>query len=204
MASLLPEESVGQNFTWPKPCPPPRKPRVLLAACGCLSAAKFGQICQCFLTWADINTVVTENARVFLERSSFPHNVQMFSDIDQGRVWSESGPLLGSPLPDALSKWADVMVVAPISANTIAKIVGGLCDNLLTTIIRVWDYEKTLYFAPSMDPLMWANPLTERQLRSLRALGPYVIILAGDNAQKHMPDPEIISVFVKINIRVKD
>jgi phosphopantothenoylcysteine synthetase/decarboxylase len=41
-----------------------------------------------------------------------------------------------------LRKWADVLVVAPLSANTLAKVAGGLCDNLLTSVVRAWDFSK--------------------------------------------------------------
>lgn len=41
-----------------------------------------------------------------------------------------------------LRKWADVLLIAPLSANTLAKIAGGLCDNLLTSVVRAWDFSK--------------------------------------------------------------
>lgn len=41
-----------------------------------------------------------------------------------------------------LRKWADVLVIAPLSANTLAKIAGGLCDNLVTSVVRAWDFSK--------------------------------------------------------------
>lgn len=43
-----------------------------------------------------------------------------------------------------LRRWADLMVIAPLSANTLAKLAGGLCDNLLTCVVRAWDFEKPL------------------------------------------------------------
>lgn len=43
-----------------------------------------------------------------------------------------------------LRRWADALLIAPLSANTLAKIAGGLCDNLLTCVIRAWDFEKPL------------------------------------------------------------
>ncbi|KAI6701411.1 hypothetical protein NL676_015735 [Syzygium grande] len=59
------------------------------------------------------------------------------------------------------------MLVAPLSANTLIKIAGGFCDNLLTCIIRAWDFSKPLFVAPSMDTFAWRNPFTELCLTSL-------------------------------------
>lgn len=43
-----------------------------------------------------------------------------------------------------LRRWADVLVIAPLSANSLAKLAGGLCDNLLTCIVRAWDFHRPL------------------------------------------------------------
>ena len=67
-----------------------------------------------------------------------------------------------------------MMVIAPLSANTLAKIVGGLSDNLLTSVVRAWDTEgiidgrrKRILVAPSMNTAMWRHPVTKRQVRVL-------------------------------------
>ena len=67
-----------------------------------------------------------------------------------------------------LRKWADVLVIAPLSANTLAKMTYGLCDNLLTSIYRAWDWRKPVIVAPSMNTMMWENDPTSDQLRKLR------------------------------------
>lgn len=43
-----------------------------------------------------------------------------------------------------LRRWADALVIAPLSANSLAKLAGGLCDNLLTCIVRAWDFHRAL------------------------------------------------------------
>ena len=67
-----------------------------------------------------------------------------------------------------LRKWADVLVIAPLSANTLAKMTYGLCDNLLTSIYRAWDWRKPVVVAPSMNTMMWENDPTSDQLGKLR------------------------------------
>jgi len=67
-----------------------------------------------------------------------------------------------------LRRWADALVIAPLSANTLAKLAHGLCDNLLTCVVRAWDPARPLLVAPAMNTLMWDNPLTEEHLLALR------------------------------------
>lgn len=63
-----------------------------------------------------------------------------------------------------------MLVVAPLSANSLAKLANGLCDNLLTCIVRAWDPAKPMLLAPAMNTLMWANPFTARHLNEVRSV----------------------------------
>nr|CDP26297.1 Putative Phosphopantothenoylcysteine decarboxylase [Podospora anserina S mat+] len=70
---------------------------------------------------------------------------------------------------------ADMLVIAPLSANTLAKIVNGMSDNLLTSVIRAWDIDgsidlkkKYIAVAPAMNSAMWRHPITAKQIRTLR------------------------------------
>ena len=72
-------------------------------------------------------------------------------------------------------KWADLLVVAPLDANTLAKFALGISDNFLSCIFRAWDFAKPVILAPAMNTLMWDSPVTLRHLRQLledRARGP--------------------------------
>jgi phosphopantothenoylcysteine decarboxylase len=64
-------------------------------------------------------------------------------------------------------KWADLLVVAPLDANTLAKFALGLCDNFLTCLFRAWDFSKPVILAPAMNTLMWQSPVTSRHLGQL-------------------------------------
>jgi len=59
-----------------------------------------------------------------------------------------------------LAKWADIFVIAPCSANTLAKLAYGICDNLLTSVARAWDADRPLVIAPAMNTHMWTHPHT--------------------------------------------
>lgn len=66
-----------------------------------------------------------------------------------------------------LRRWADVFLIAPLDANTLAKLACGLCDNCLTCVCRAWDTERYVVLAPAMNTLMWEHPLTAAHLRQL-------------------------------------
>jgi phosphopantothenoylcysteine decarboxylase len=68
-----------------------------------------------------------------------------------------------------LRRWADLFGIAPLDANTLAKLAGGLADNCLTCVWRAWDPARPVVLAPAMNTLMWQHPLTARHLRQLAA-----------------------------------
>ncbi|XP_018419041.1 PREDICTED: phosphopantothenoylcysteine decarboxylase isoform X2 [Nanorana parkeri] len=70
-----------------------------------------------------------------------------------------------------LRRWADVMLIAPLDANTLGKIYSGVCDNLLTCVVRAWDITKPLLFCPAMNTAMWNHPITAQQIKSLLSFG---------------------------------
>jgi phosphopantothenoylcysteine decarboxylase len=84
---------------------------------------------------------------------------------DQGRRWRREDPVLHIEL----RRWADLLLVAPLDANTLAKLAGGLADNCLTCVWRAWDPARPVVLAPAMNTLMWQHPLTARHLRQLAA-----------------------------------
>jgi phosphopantothenoylcysteine synthetase/decarboxylase len=66
-----------------------------------------------------------------------------------------------------LTRWADCLLMAPCSANYLAKIAHGLCDDLVTSVARAWPADKPIILALTMHPLMWTHPQTEMHLRML-------------------------------------
>jgi phosphopantothenoylcysteine decarboxylase len=82
--------------------------------------------------------------------------------------WPEPGYRRGDPvLHIELRKWADLLIVAPLDANTLARFALGLSDNFLTCVFRAWDFAKPVFLAPAMNTLMWQSPVTLRHLRQL-------------------------------------
>jgi phosphopantothenoylcysteine decarboxylase len=85
--------------------------------------------------------------------------------LDDGRRYRRDDPVLHIEL----RRWADLFVIAPLDANTLAKLAAGLADNCLTCVWRAWDVTRPVVLAPAMNTLMWEHPLTTRHLRQLAA-----------------------------------
>jgi phosphopantothenoylcysteine decarboxylase len=97
----------------------PSKPRVLLAASGSVAAIKFESLCRIFSEWAEVRAVATKSALHFVDRSSLPSDVILYTDDDEWSSWKKIGDEV---LHIELRKWADIMVIAPLSANTLGKV----------------------------------------------------------------------------------
>ena len=73
-----------------------------------------------------------------------------------------------------LRNWADLLLVAPLSANTLARIVNGICDDTLSCVARAWEFgrpsvkAKPIILAPAMNTAMWSHVLTQQQLMTIR------------------------------------
>jgi phosphopantothenoylcysteine decarboxylase len=80
-----------------------------------------------------------------------------------GRRYQREDPVLHIEL----RRWADVLLIAPLDANTLAKLANGLADNCLTSVWRAWDPRRPVVLAPAMNTLMWEHPLTTRHLQRL-------------------------------------
>ncbi|XP_078433829.1 putative phosphopantothenoylcysteine decarboxylase [Wolffia australiana] len=178
-----------------------RRPRVLLAASGSVAAIKFESLCRIFSEWAEVRAVATKAAQHFIDIPSLNRDIVIYTDYDEWSTWSKIGDAV---LHIELRKWADLMVIAPLSANTLAKIAGGLCDNLLTCVVRAWDYRKPMFVAPAMNTLMWNNPFTERHISVISELGIKLIspvtkrLACGDSGKGAMAEPTDINNTIRL------
>lgn len=120
-----------------------------------------------------VKVIATQAALYFFDAASLdparpernPEVVILDEDEWPGRRYRRDDPVLHIEL----RRWADVLLIAPLDANTLAKLAGGLADNCLTCVWRAWDPARPVVLAPAMNTLMWEHPLTVRHLRQLAA-----------------------------------
>ncbi|XP_010480973.1 PREDICTED: probable phosphopantothenoylcysteine decarboxylase [Camelina sativa] len=136
-----------------------RKTRILLATNGSVAAIKFINLCYCFWEWDEVKVVASQSSLNFVDKPSLPQNMTLYTNEHEWSSWNKIGDHCF------------------LSTNTLCKIVGGLCDNLLTCLVRAWDYSKPLFVANAMNTLIWNNPLTEHHLVLLDELGITLISL---------------------------
>ncbi|KAM4747758.1 phosphopantothenoylcysteine decarboxylase [Rhinophrynus dorsalis] len=113
-----------------------------------------------------VQVVTTEKAKHFYRMQDI--GVRVYSDQDEWEMWTKrSDPVLHIEL----RRWAHLMLLAPLDANTLGKISSGICDNLLTCIVRAWDLQKPLLYCPAMNTAMWNHPITAQQIARLNSFG---------------------------------
>lgn len=106
--------------------------------------------------------------------SAVLEHIKVFQDEDEWRQWQKKG----DPVTHIdLRQESDLFLIAPLSANSLAKIANGLCDNLLTCVIRAWNFnEKPVSVCPAMNTVMWNSPFTSKHLGVLsKELGVHII-----------------------------
>jgi len=129
---------------------------------------------------------LTQYSNVKVEVVATKQSLAFFNttDVEQAgaRVWTDddewSGTYtIGDPiLHIELRRWADIVLVAPCSTNTLAKIAAGLCDNLVTSVLRALAPSTPTYIFPAMNTLMYEHPLTAQHLRVVREVVKYHVV----------------------------
>lgn len=159
------------------------KKHLLLTASGSVATIKIpliiSSLADCYNL--SIRVILTRSATNFLagqsseqptvaSLSSLPNVDAVYQDEDE---WIEPWKRDTKILHIELRKWAHLLIIAPLSANTLAKISCGFADNLLTSVIRAWDTNPInpnrahIIVAPSMNSCMWDHPITTKQIRLL-------------------------------------
>ncbi|KAI8148961.1 flavoprotein [Fennellomyces sp. T-0311] len=179
----------------------PDKVNILVGATGSVASIKIPEIVDVLSQNPNFNVrvVPTKAAHFFFTQDQV--NAEIFTDEQEWAIWKKkTDPVLHIELRN----WADVMLIAPLDANTLAKIANGLCDNLLTCILRAWDISKPVIVCPAMNTNMWNHPFTAKHLGVLRdALGFKIIdpisktLACGDTGIGAMEEPKNIAAKVE-------
>ncbi|KAA0715001.1 Phosphopantothenoylcysteine decarboxylase [Triplophysa tibetana] len=165
--------------------------RVLLGLTGSVAALKAPLL-------VDVRVVTTDHATHFYDINEVP--VHAYTDKDEWEMWTKRcDPVLHIEL----RRWADLFVIAPLDANTLGKIASGICDNLLTCVVRAWDTNRPLLFCPAMNTAMWNHPITAQQVATLKTFGYIEIpciskkLVCGDEGKGGMAEVSTIVDTVK-------
>jgi phosphopantothenoylcysteine synthetase/decarboxylase len=146
------------------------KLHILLAATGSTSTGKIRLIINKLneiygKEKISIQIILTKAAENFVSRGEIPSHIRIWRDKDEWETWKgRSDPVVHIEL----RRWADILVIAPLSANTLGKIALGLCDNLLTNVVRAWNTQYPFLIAPAMVSYAYNHPATRAHLAVIR------------------------------------
>lgn len=149
-----------------------RDKNILLGITGGIAAYRACDIARDFLKeGSTVKVVMTTHATRFVPPLTF-------QVLTGNEVHTE---LFESEKPDevlhiALAKWADIVLIAPATANIIGKIASGIADDLLSTVVMALPAATPVAFAPAMNVEMWNNPVVQKNIEYLKGLGKYSFI----------------------------
>ena len=174
--------------------------KILLGVTGSVAAYKACELIRLFVKDGDeVTVVMTKAATEFVTPLTF-------QTLSRNPVFVEqfAPPVSWKPEHISLAEAADLVVVAPATANTIAKMRYGIADNLLTATLLAT--RAPVAVAPAMNPGMWESPVTQENIAALRARGVTVIepgdgeLACGVKGKGRMMEPEKIFAVVKNRI----
>ena len=172
-----------------------RSPRILLGVSGGIAAYKSAEVVRGLVrAGAEVRVAMTRGAREFVAPLTFAilsrHEVHT-------EVWADgSGPPAGQVAHVALAEACDLLLVAPATAHTIAKLAHGLADDFLTTYALA--HRGRLLLAPAMETAMWAHPAVRANVELLASRGALWIgpdegqLASGHEGIGRMADPDAI------------
>ena len=171
--------------------------KILLGICGSIAAYKSILLARLLVKGgAEVKVIMTPSAKDFvtpLSISTISKN-EVLSDLFLNDTWNNHVQL---------GRWADVMLIAPASCNTLAKMASGICDNLL--LATYLSATCPVVIAPAMDEDMWLHPSTKANVERLESYGNRIIpvergeLASGLYGDGRMAEPEQIISFLEVN-----
>ena len=171
--------------------------KILLIICGGISAYKSLELIRLFKkNGARVKTILTKNAKEFVTPLSV-------SSLSQEKVYDDIFSAENEAEMDhiSLSRWADAVLVAPITANTISKVASGNAEDLASTVLLASN--KQIFLAPAMNVRMWEHPSTKENILKLKSfrykiIGPEIGDMAcGEYGEGKMTEPSRIANTLK-------
>ena len=166
--------------------------KILLIICGGISAYKSLELIRLLKKQdVEVKTILTKSAKEFVTPLSV-------ASLSQGKVYDDLFNAENEAEMDhiSLSRWADVILVAPATANTISKLSAGSSNDLASTVILASD--KDIFLTPAMNVRMWEHPSTKQNLNKLKSYGYKIIgpeigdMACGEFGEGKMTEPKDI------------
>lgn len=148
--------------------------RILLGLTGSVASVLYIKLIEELQKHGIVDVIITEKAKPFINMSSLCDVLEkrygfLYTEESEW-TWRRNGNLVNKWEKDdpvlhiLLREQSSALVIAPCSANTMAKIANGICDNLLTSVARAWDRNRPFILAPAMNTHMWNHPVTTEHM----------------------------------------
>ena len=171
--------------------------KILLIICGGISAYKSLEVIRMLKKQgAKVKTILTKSAKEFITPLSV-------ASLSQEKVYDDLFSHENEAEMDhiSLSRWSDLILVAPATANTLSKLSAGSSEDLASTVILASN--KEVFLVPAMNVRMWEHPSTKENLEKLRNFGYQIIgpdvgdMACGEYGQGKMTEPKEIIDIIK-------
>ena len=168
------------------------KKKILLVICGGISAYKSLELIRLFKKQrSEVKTILTKSAKHFVTSLSV-------ASLSQEKVYQDLFDAENEAVMDhiSLSRWADLIIVAPATANTISKLGSGISNDLASTVILASN--KDVFLTPAMNVRMWEHPSTKKNINKLKSFGYRIIgpevgdMACGEFGEGKMSEPDNI------------
>jgi phosphopantothenoylcysteine decarboxylase/phosphopantothenate--cysteine ligase len=169
--------------------------KILLGVCGSIAAYKSAFLLRSLIKeGVQVKCILTKDASQFVGEITFStlSKNEVITDLNLNGNWNNHVEL---------GLWADAMIIAPATLNTIGKAANGICDNALLSVY--FSAKCPVFWAPSMDLDMWKHPANASNLQKLESYSNQIIpvgngeLASGLHGEGRMAEPDTIISFLK-------